>query len=446
MGHAANGTLCMRKQRIASAATCQSPVHGTAKSGRGEVSAIAAATLSSLISAKIDTNAFANEGLGDGAANATLPAPVTSAASRAGSNRVLRMPIVPSAWHVSVCYRLKRNLAHLGIATPPAARRDTGRYYLHQVDRDYALGHIPPGQPDEPAAGPVPFTRYALQVRAADYFKQTRTPRDSWRNLDDLAAQLAEFDLRYANADYDAAAAVLADIDLDYLRLWGHYRLAADMHERLLGRLTDAYRQMTTAGALGNLYSTLGQTERAIEPTQQALAIARETGNRLYEGLWLGTLGEIYRNLGQIEEAMGLTQQALAIARETGNREIEGAWLVNLGDIYRVLGQTEKAVGLNQRGLAIARETGNREIEGLILGGLGSSYATLGQTQQAIEHYQQALAIARETGNRGNEGSWLGGLGNRYATLGQIQQAIEHTSRPWPSPARPATAATKAPG
>ena len=32
---------------------------------------------------------------------------------------------------------------------------------------------------------------------AADYFASTRTPRHTWRVLDDVAAPLAEFDLRY---------------------------------------------------------------------------------------------------------------------------------------------------------------------------------------------------------------------------------------------------------
>ena len=108
------------------------------------------------------------------------------------------------------------------------ARRDAGRYYLHQVDRDYALGRIPPGQRGDQDAGPEPFTRYALRARAAGYFEQIRIPRESWRSLDDLAAQLAEFELRCANADYDTAAAVLDEIDFDYLQKWGHYRLAAE--------------------------------------------------------------------------------------------------------------------------------------------------------------------------------------------------------------------------
>jgi tetratricopeptide (TPR) repeat protein len=305
------------------------------------------------------------------------------------------------------------------------ARRDAGRYYLHQVDRGYALSRISPGQRDLDGQL-VPFTRYALQTRAADYFEQTRTPRDSWQNLDDLAPQLAEFELRCANADYDTAAAVLDDIDVDYLQQWGHYRLAADMHERLLGRLTDPHWQMTTAGALGGLYWNLGQIERAIEPNQQALAIAHETGNRIWEGVYLGTLGGLFSALGQAERAIENYQRALAIAREIGNREIEGTWLGCLGDIYRGLGQIERAIELNQQALAIARETGNRELAGIMLAGLGNLDLARGQTERAIGNYQRALAIARETGYRSAEGMFLSGLGECYAGLGLTERAIEH--------------------
>ena len=306
------------------------------------------------------------------------------------------------------------------------ARRDAGRYYLHQVDRDYALGHVPQGQPGEPDGEPVRFIRYGLQDRAAGYFERTRTPRGSWRTLDDLAPQLAEFQLRCANADYDTAAAVLDDITFDYLQKWGHYRLAAGMHERLTGRLTDLYWQMVVAGTLGSIYAALGQTQQAIEYHQQALAIARETGNRDGEGRQLGNLGLRYADLGQTQQAIEYYQQALAIARETGDRDNEGKQLGNLGSSYATLGQTQQAIEYFQQALAIARETGDRGDEGWWLGSLGSSYDTLGQTQQAIEYYQQALAIARETGERGSEGRQLGNLGSSYDTLGQTQQAIEH--------------------
>ena len=304
-------------------------------------------------------------------------------------------------------------------------RSDEGRYYLHQVDRDYAVNRIPPGQCEDRGVEPVPFTLYALQARAAGYFEQTRTPRDSWRSLDDLGPQLAEFELRWSNADYDTAAAVLAGID-DYLQRWGHYRLAVDMHERLSGRLNRPDGQMATANALGTSYATLGHTGRAIEHYQQALAIARETSDRSIESTALGNLGNSYSTLGNTGRAIGHYQQALAIARETGHRSSEGLWLGGLGGCYADLGQTGRAIGHYQQALAIARETGHRSSEGLWLGGLGGCYADLGQTGRAIGHYQQALAIAIEIGDRGIEGTALGSLGSRYATLGQTRQAVGH--------------------
>ncbi|MGH8919510.1 MAG: hypothetical protein ACRD0H_14470, partial [Actinomycetes bacterium] len=106
------------------------------------------------------------------------------------------------------------------------ARRDAGRYYLHQVDRDYALNRTPPGEPADREANPPQFTQHALRHRGADYFTQTRTPRETWKTLDDLAPQLAEFDLRYQGQDYDTAATVLEEINFDYLAIWGHYRLS----------------------------------------------------------------------------------------------------------------------------------------------------------------------------------------------------------------------------
>ncbi len=306
------------------------------------------------------------------------------------------------------------------------ARGDLGRYYLHQVDRDYAVNHVRQGQREDRDAGPGAFTRYALRARAADYFEQTRTPRETWRSLDDLAPQLAEFELRFANADYDTAATLLNDIDVDYLQKWGHYRLAVNMHERLLGRLADPYLQMATAGALGSSYLVLGQTERAVEHYQQALAIAREAGIRRNEGALLDKLGSIYRLMGQPERAVEHSQQALAIARETGDRNAEGLCLGSLGNSYLALGQTGWAIQHYQQALAIARETGNRGYQGGWTGSLGSIYLLLGQTGRAIQHYQQALAIARETGNRTSEAFWLGNLGECYADLRQSEQAVEH--------------------
>ncbi len=197
-------------------------------------------------------------------------------------------------------------------------RREAGRYYLHQVDRDYALSRIPAGEPADRDADPAPFTQQALRHRGADYFEQTRTPRENWKSLDDLAPQLAEFELRCQAEDYDTAAQVLLGIDFDYLILWGHYRLTVEMHERLQDHLEDPDTDAASKNSLGTCYRMLGEIRRAIDLFEQALAINRTVGDRSGEAVNLGNLGICYYELGQIPRAIDLYEQALAIAADRG--------------------------------------------------------------------------------------------------------------------------------
>ena len=304
-------------------------------------------------------------------------------------------------------------------------RRDAGQYYLHQVDRDYATQRIPSGDPRDADVQPRPFTQYALRDRGADYYEQIRTPRETWHTLTDLAPQLDEFVLRRQAGDYHTAAQVLLDIDFDYLIPWGHYRLVRDLHERLQGRLTDPRTDGASKGNLGLCYAALGETRHAIKLHEQALTIARETGERQNEGAQLGNLGNCYATLGDTRRAIELHEQALTIDREIGNRQGESTDLGNLGLCYATLGETRRAIELHEQALTIDREIGNRRGESANLGSLGLCYATLGETRRAIELHEQALTIDREIGNRQGESTDLGNLGLCYATLGETRRAIE---------------------
>jgi len=57
----------------------------------------------------------------------------------------------------------------------------------------------------------------------------------------------------------------------------------------------------------------LGQYQKALELLNQGLKIAREIGDEQGEGVCLGNLGTTYQNLGQFDKAIGYSQQALVI-------------------------------------------------------------------------------------------------------------------------------------
>ncbi|MEM7538207.1 MAG: toll/interleukin-1 receptor domain-containing protein [Chloroflexota bacterium] len=306
-------------------------------------------------------------------------------------------------------------------------RRDGQHFFLHPMDRAYTFGQIPaqsPSTADAPAEDAPSWNQNDLLARAADYFKSARTPRSEWRTLDDLKPQLAEFDLRCAGGDYDSAAAVLIDIDSDYLHLWGHLRLMAQMHERLLGHIVDNRQKSIHVGRLGIAYSGMGQVERAINCYNEALSLDQQYQDKQGESTHLGNLGLEYAAIGEVHKAIGYYEQALIIACEIGDRRNEGAHLGNLGSAYHRVGEVREAIGYSTQALAIAREIDEYRNEGTHLGNLGLAYATLGAVREAIDYQRRALAIAREIGDRHGEGNRLGNLGNAYMALGEVWKAI----------------------
>jgi tetratricopeptide (TPR) repeat protein len=299
------------------------------------------------------------------------------------------------------------------------------RYHLHPVDRDYALGQIPAGTPGDT---PATFTLAGLRARAADYYTTIRTERESWRTLDDIQPQLAEFDLRCDAGDYDTAATVLADIGYDYLRVWGHYRTLVAMHDRLHGRINDSELNAEHLSNLGVCHHSLGDYQQAIDLYTQALTIARDTGHRRTEGLTLGYLGTCHYMLGDYQQALDLHTQALAISREIGDRQGESTVLGNLGLCYYSLGDYQQPIDLYAQALTVAREIGDRAGEARHLGNLGLCHYMLGDYQRAIELHTESLAISREIGFRRGEGADLENLGNEQYMLGDYQRAIDlHT-------------------
>jgi tetratricopeptide (TPR) repeat protein len=264
-------------------------------------------------------------------------------------------------------------------------RRDAGRYYLHQVDREYALGHLPHGQPADRDATDPPFTCYGLRHRGADYFRQTRKPRAAWQQLDDLAPQLAEFGLRCQGDDYNTAAAVLLDIDFDYLLLWGHYRLMVELHQQLQGKLTNPDLKQDSTGNLGSALFRMGRYPDAMQCYEEALALARLREDRQGEARWLGNLGLCYADLGEVRRAIDHHEQALTIDRDLGDRRGEATRLGNLGDGYADREAWEQAIQRYDEAIRIADEIGLVPSQSEARYGLATARLFLGELSAARE-------------------------------------------------------------
>jgi tetratricopeptide (TPR) repeat protein len=288
------------------------------------------------------------------------------------------------------------------------ARREKGHYYLHPVDRTYALSRIPRGEPsDRYVEDAQPYTQFALLHRAAEYFKQSRLPREDWKSIEDLTPQLAEFDLRCEGEDYKTAAYVLLNID-SVLFNWGAYSQMVEMHERLEGKLGNTYLEASIVSNLGSSYRSTGRLQKAITCHEKALKLFRDSKSRRGEGACLGNIGSCYIDMGQTARAIDYYEQALAIAREIGSRQGEAIRLSNLGGCYIGLGLTAQAIDHYERALVIAREIGDRQGEGIILGNLAEVLVDEKRYLEATRYGDESVRIAEEI-NSQFLGSYNGG-------------------------------------
>jgi predicted ATPase/class 3 adenylate cyclase/Tfp pilus assembly protein PilF len=169
-----------------------------------------------------------------------------------------------------------------------------------------------------------------------------------------------------------------------------------------------------------------GRVEEAVAAFEQALALARATGDRRQEGVIVGSLGAMYQEQGKGSNAREYIETALLIAREVGNRRAEEGALIKLGVLEREQGRTERACSNFAHALAISREIGNRRDEGMALGGLGNVDLEQGRMEEARHSYEQALAVLREVGDRRNESIVFGNLGSVHRNHGRLDEAQTH--------------------
>jgi CHAT domain-containing protein/Tfp pilus assembly protein PilF len=187
-----------------------------------------------------------------------------------------------------------------------------------------------------------------------------------------------------------------------------------------------------TQDYIGQVYTDLGQEQKALDLFNQALPVMREMGNRLGEELTLWNIGRTYSNLAQEDKALDFLNQALTISREAGSLKGQAGALDAIGKVYSDMSRGPESINYLNQALELWRKQGSRAGEALTLWNIGRAYADMGQKQKSFEAYNQALAIWRDVGNRQGEASTLNYMGRVYSDLGQKQQALDYYSQALP--------------
>ncbi|NES04900.1 MAG: CHAT domain-containing protein [Okeania sp. SIO2F4] len=191
-------------------------------------------------------------------------------------------------------------------------------------------------------------------------------------------------------------------------------------------------REASTLLWLGNVYSHLGEKQKALSFYNQALPLRQQVGDKGGEATVINNIGVVYSNLGEKQTALNYYNQALPLSQQVGDRHQEATVINNIGVVYSNLGEKQTALNYYNQALLLDRQVGNKGGEATVINNIGVVYSNLGEKQTALNYFNQALPLIQQVGDKGGEATTLTYIGAVYSDLGEKQTALNYFNQALP--------------
>jgi DNA-binding CsgD family transcriptional regulator len=225
--------------------------------------------------------------------------------------------------------------------------------------------------------------------------------------LEDLAPTSVLREACLADLAAHCYAAELWEKALAYGQLVGEKALALDAPRAAVAHMTEAlgaaHQFLTTPPAIlhrvrGQGYDTLGEFERAQADYEQALHLARLSGDRMMEWQCLLDLGMLW-TARDYEQAGPWFRQALTLAEQLASPTPRARSLNRLGNWLVNIGQTEEGVRMHHEALALFETLDDRQGLAETLDLLGVGYGLHGDVINSVHSYERSVELLRASGD-----------------------------------------------
>lgn len=254
------------------------------------------------------------------------------------------------------------------------------------------------------------------------------------RDPDSLAASFTKF---------DEARRLYVEIGDKRSEAWSELYLGkitetSDVRKSVeyLARARDLFRNLNEKVAealaltnIGQGLFALGENKKALEAFEETLRIAAEVGAksndaRMSEAVARRAIGQVHSQVGDYQKALAVTRQALALFEAEKDRRGESDCLNNIGMILLNLGDAQQAVKYLERSLQISTESGNKSNQARTLSNIGLANFNLGENHKALERFNKSLELVRELGDREGEATALVNISSVTSAFGEKQKAL----------------------
>ena len=245
---------------------------------------------------------------------------------------------------------------------------------------------------------------------------------DSMFRVDPVAAEAM-----LAEIPEDSPARFEADIAL--IRSVHSRGKVPQLHEhcaRLLARADLSAREKAEAEDwMATCITLQGRYDEAETLYQRAIEVARQEGDKYFEGNIAGHRAVLQFYRGKPADAEKAFQEAYEVARAAGDKAGEVNWLGNRGLAALSLLRLDEAKVMIERALTLGREQGNRTMEAAHLNNLGNLASTRGDKDGALRFYEQAYALDVELDNVRGQAMRLSNISNIRRDMGELELSIE---------------------
>ena len=168
----------------------------------------------------------------------------------------------------------------------------------------------------------------------------------------------------------------------------------------LLRQTADRRGEINILAALSLVYRRYHREAPAIASIEQALAMARELGDRAYEALCLANRAYIRSSgYGQLVETTPDAEEALRLAREIGDPKLLMETLISLGRLLQWRAVFDRSLGYLHEGVELARLAHAGFSFGQAAIFMGYAYTAKGAYEDALRWYQQLSDYASKAGD-----------------------------------------------
>jgi len=198
------------------------------------------------------------------------------------------------------------------------------------------------------------------------------------------------------------------------------------INEYLLEKVRDKKEKSSILNELGGILYYLGELDKALEYSEEALKLDEELGSKEGMAANFGNIGIVNRTKGELDRALKYHEKALKLDEELGRKEGMAADLGDMGIVYSTKGELDKALEHYEEALKLNEELGRKEGIANLLGNIGNVYRTKGELDKALEYYEEALKLHEELGGKEGIAIALGNIGNIYQIKGELGKALEY--------------------